>query len=135
MKADSTRELELGRHFAELGEPVAGYSREFGSPPIVVAAVLGFVGWFLLLHTTIGTVLLTLGLICTIFWVQEILAGLRSMPYRICPRGVVAIPWKGIEIFRWTDVGALQLLRKAQSVGGNRLIGGGTLSAIVTCRD
>ena len=138
MTVDPAREPELARCFVELGDPVAGYSPSFRSKLILlaVAALAFFLGLVLLQRITLlGMILLLLGLLGTLSSITGIWTDLRSMAYRICPGGIVALPWRRVEGFPWRDVAALELLRTTQTMGGWSLAGSGTLSAIVTRQD
>src|SRR5262245_505881 len=138
MTADPARNPELARCFVELGDPVAGYSPNFRSRLILLAvsALALFLGPALPQEfTLLGVILMLLGLLCSLLSIAGIWAELRTLAYRICPGGIVALPWGRIEAFPWRDVVALEFLRTSTSMGGWSLAGGGMLSAMVTRRD
>jgi hypothetical protein len=131
LTADPARDPELARCFVELGDPVAGYSPNFRSRLLLlaIAALVLLLGPALVQRIPwLAVVLLPLGILGIVVSIAAIKPELRSMPYRICPGGIVALPWRRIECFPWRDVAALQILRTTGTMRA-------ALSAIVTRKD
>lgn len=138
MTADPAREPELARCFVELGDPVGGYVPAFRSPLIglAVTAPALVVGFVLLPRIALlGATLVIIGIVGVGTSLSAMWTALRSMPYRICPGGIVALPLKKVERCAWGEVAALELIRTTQTMEGWSLSGSGSLSAIVTRQD